>query len=160
MAGKLRFRCGQVQLQRVRVDSGTEIEAGDLVYLDTDDAKPASLFPWDTNLATTHAGFAAKFLGVAHTSSKEGETADVSVDVSPFSVYEFDVEPATFEVGAMIAPDDLSSALVDQQLVKVTNAAQAIGRACEYKAVASSVLRVQFASAYHVGSANVNAALG
>ena len=94
MANKLRFRSGQVELRRVRVDSGTVIEAGDLVYLDTDDVKPASDFPWDTNLATTQAAFAAVFLGVAHTASADGETDDVSVDVSPHSVYEFDVASA------------------------------------------------------------------
>ena len=34
MADKLRFRSGQVQLRRLRVDSQTVIEAGDLVYLE------------------------------------------------------------------------------------------------------------------------------
>lgn len=48
MSNRLRFRSGQVQLQKLRVDSGTVIEAGDLVYLDTDDVKPASDYPWNT----------------------------------------------------------------------------------------------------------------
>lgn len=159
MAG-MRFRSGQVELHRLRVDSATGIEAGDLVYLDGDDVKPASAFAWDTNLATTQGAFAAVFLGIAQQSSRAGETADISVDLSPLSVYEFDVDPSTFEVGNLLGPDNASDALVDQQLMKVGTAAAAIARAAEYRATTSATLRVQFASAFHVGSANVNAALG
>lgn len=86
MANQLRYRHGDVQLRRLRVDSATVIEAGDLVWLDSDDVKPASDFTWDTNLATTQAAFAAAFVGVAHTPSAAGETDDVAVDVSPHSV--------------------------------------------------------------------------
>jgi hypothetical protein len=159
MANKLRFRSGQVELRRVRVDSGTVIEAGDLVYLDTDDVKPASDFPWDTNLATTQAAFAAVFLGVAHTASADGETDDVSVDVSPLSVYEFDAASAAYEVGAILGPDELSSALMDQQL-EAAAAAAGIARAAEYRPAGATTLRVQFASAFHAASANVNAEIG
>ena len=42
MANQLRYRSGPVELRKVRVDAGTVIEAGDLVFLDTDDAKPAT----------------------------------------------------------------------------------------------------------------------
>ena len=42
MSHKLRFRSGQVQLQKVAVASATVITAGDLVYSDTNEAKPAS----------------------------------------------------------------------------------------------------------------------
>ena len=91
MSNRLRFRSGQVELRKLRVDSGTVLEAGDLVYLDTDDVKPASTFAFTTNIATTRANFAAVFLGVCHQPSASGDTADVSIDVSPQSVYEFDV---------------------------------------------------------------------
>src|SRR5438128_14642 len=97
MSNHLRCRSGQVEPHKIRVDSGTVIEAGDLVWLDTNDAKPAKDFTWTTDLATTQGNFAAVFLGVAHQSSAAGETADISVDLSPFSVYEFDVDSATYE---------------------------------------------------------------
>lgn len=154
----LRFRSGQVHLRKVRVDSGTVIEAGDLLWLDTDDAKPASAFTWDTNLATTQAAFAAKFLGVAHQQSPSGETAPISVDVSPHSVYEFDVASASYEVGAPLGPDNVSTALMDQQL-EAASAVNAIARAAEYSGT-TTVLRVTFASAYATGSSNVNANIG
>ena len=57
MSNKLRFRSGQVELHKVRVDSGTVIEAGDLVWLDTNDAKPAKDFAWTTDLATTQGNY-------------------------------------------------------------------------------------------------------
>lgn len=160
MANRLRFRSGQVELHRLRVDSATVLEAGDLVYLDEHDVKPASAFPFNTDLATTRGAFAAVFLGVCHSPSAVGDVQDVSIDVSPLSVYEFDVDPATYEVGDRLAPDGDSDGLAAQRLAAVGDAAQAIARAAEYRAAAASLLRVQFASAFHPASANVNAALG
>jgi hypothetical protein len=160
MSNQLRFRSGQVELHKVRVNSDTVIEAGDLVWLDTDDVKPASAFTWTTDLATTQGNFAAVFLGVAHQSSAEGETADISVDLSPLSVYEFDVDSATYEIGGLLGPDNLSTALTAQRLTTVGSGALAVARAAEYKAAASTTLRVQFASAFHPASANVNASVG
>jgi hypothetical protein len=160
MANKLRFRSGQVELHKLRVNSDTVLEAGDLVYLDTDDVKPASDFPFTTDLATTRGNFAAVFLGVCHQPSADGETDPVSVDLSPLAVYEYDCDSATFEVGSLLAPDGDSDSLDAQRLAKVSNAAHAIARAAEYKAAAATLIRAQFASAFHVGSANVNAAIG
>ena len=159
MSNQLRFRSGQVQLRKLRVDSGTVIEAGDLVFLDTDDVKPAADFTWDTDLATTQAAFAAVFLGVAHQQSADGDTDDVSVDLSPFSVYEFDVNSATYEVGDPLGPDENASQLMSRQL-EAAASANSIARAAEYQPAAQATLRVTFASAYHTGSANTNAAIG
>ena len=160
MSNQLRFRSGQVFLHRLRVDSGTTIEAGDLVFLDTDDVKPASDFPFTTDLVTTQGNFAAAFLGVAHQQSADGDTDDLSIDLSPHAVYEFDVNAAPYEVGDLLGPDELSSALMDQQLEAVATADLAIARSAEYKASSSSLLRVTFASAFHTGSGNLNAQIG
>jgi hypothetical protein len=160
MPNQLRYRYGNVHLRKVRVDAATVIAAGDLVWLDGDDVKPASDFAWDTNLATTQAAFAAAFLGVAHTPSAAGETDDVSVDVGPHSVYQFAVPSGTYEVGDDLGPDEGSSSLQSQQLEAVASAANAIARAAEYKSAASTLLKVTFASAFHTGSSNVNAAIG
>lgn len=160
MSNQLRFRSGQVFLHKLRVDSGTVIEAGDMVFLDTDDVKPASDFTFTTDLATTQGNFAASFLGIAHQQSADGDTDDLSIDLSPHAVYEFDVNSATYEAGDLLGPDEQSSALMDQQLEAVASSDLAIARAAEYKASASSLLRVTFASAFHVGSANVNAQIG
>lgn len=160
MSNRLRFRSGQVELHRLRVESDTELDAGDVIFLDGNDVKPASDFPFTTDLATTRGNFAAVFLGICHQPSAVGESADVSVDLSPLSVYEFNVAGNTFEVGDKLACGGDSNGLDANQLAKVTNAAQAIARAAEYKASTSTLLRVQFASAFHAGSSNVNAAIG
>lgn len=160
MSNALRFRSGQVELHRLRVDAETILHPGDLVYLDTDDVKPASDLPFDTDLATTRENFAAVFLGVCHQASADGETADVSVDLSPLAVYEYDCDSATFEVGDLLTPDGDSNSLESQRLAQTAVAAVAIARAAEYKAAAATRVRVQFASAFHPASSNVNAAMG
>ncbi len=160
MSNRLRFRSGQVQLRKVRVGEATVISAGDLVYLDGNLAKPAADFAWDTNVGTTREGFAEVFLGVAHQPSPAGETEPISVDMSPFSVYEFDVAAGAHEVGDPLGPDAADETLMNQQLEKVGSSAAAIARAAEYTPAGSTRLRVSFASAFHVGSANENAAVG
>jgi hypothetical protein len=160
MSHSLRFRSGQVELHRLRVAAETVLEPGDLVWLDGDDLKPAADFPFDTDLDTTRAAFAAVFLGVCQQYSAAGDTADVSVDLSPLAVYEFDCDAATFEVGSLLAPDGDSEALFSRKLAKVTDPAVAIARAAEYQAGEATRIRVQFASAFHPASANRNALIG
>ena len=155
---RLRFRSGQVHLRKVRVDANTVISAGDLLWLDGDDAKPASDFPWNTDLATTQADFAAQFLGIAHQQSANGQTDPISVDVSATSVYEFDAAAAPYEVGQPLGPNENASELMNQKLAAAA-ASNAIARAAEYAPSATS-LRVTFASAYATGSANTNTTLG
>ena len=156
---KLRFRSGQVHLVKVPVDPTTVIEAGDLVWLDTTGAKPASAFPWTTNAATTQAAFAGKFLGVAHQHSAAGNSDPVSVDISSMSVYDFDTPPATYKLGDLLGPDNAASKLLDQQ-VATTVAANAVARSVEFSAAGATTLRATLASAFSTGSSNVNAQIG
>lgn len=155
---KLRFRSGQVDLRKIRVRSETVIEAGDLVWLDNGTAehhaRPASDFG-GTELDL----FSWLFLGVAHQSSTVGETADISVDLSPFAVYEVDVSEGRYNLGDTLSPAIFGDKFSNQQLR--SNAAQyAIARAAEFKREPAHLLRVQFASAFHPASANVHARLG
>lgn len=144
--------------RKYAVDSGTVISRGDMVWLDTDDVKPASDFTWDTNIATTQANFAAKFLGVAMESSASGETTPISVDVSSQSVWEFDCASANFVAGGPVGPAKASgNALEDQKLVTAV-AASSIGFV---HATGTSLTRVMatMQSAY-AASSNVNANVG
>lgn len=159
MTPALRFRSGFVQLQRFPIDAATVIAPGDLVWLDTDDLKPASSFPWTTDLATTQTAFAAKFVGVAHQSSATGDTTPVSVDTSPLAVYEFAVPAANFITGDLLAPQAASNLLLNQTLVKTNTTAAAIARAVE-SAASPATIRATFASAVNTASANIHAQLG
>lgn len=156
---KLRFRSGQVHLRRVPVEAATVIEAGDLVWLDGNRARPAADFAWTTDLATTQSAFAEVFLGIAHQPSAAGESSPISVDVSPDAVYEMDVSPGTFTLGQALGPDELSQGLMSQQL-EAAAAAQAIARCAEFTGNSVSTVRVTLASAFHTGSGNAHAAVG
>lgn len=160
MADRLRYRHGAQKLVKVAVDSATVIEAGDLVFLDTDDAKPVSSFAWDSNLATTQASVAAKFLGVAQEPSASGETDEISVDISPDSVYEFQAASGTYEIGDPVGPDHDGSETLLDQTVESAVAASSIGRVMRRETATTTKVLVSFASAYHVGANNVNNELG
>ena len=60
----------------------------------------------------------------------------------------------------MLGPDELSSHLMNQKLEAVASGTLAIARSAEYKASAATSRRVQLASAFATGSANVNASIG
>jgi hypothetical protein len=154
------FRSGIVQLIRCPVLAATIIEPGDLLFLDADTVKPAADFTWTTDLATTRGNFAAKFLGIAHTGLADGETDDVSVDVSPLAVYEATGSEQSYKVGDLLAPAETVTALSSRQLEQVVTAAHAIARSVETTPSMSPTVRACFASAYHAASANVNAAIG
>ena len=156
---RLRFRSGQVQLRKVNAAANSVIEAGDLIWLDGQVARPASEFTWNTDLATTQADFATSFLGVAHQPSASGSGDPITVDISPSSVYEFDTSAATFTLGDTLGCDENAAALMNQQLEHAA-AAQAIARAAESTGSGTTSVRVTLSSAYCTGSSNVNAAIG
>lgn len=169
-ASMLRYRSGPTDLRKVRVASETVIQPGELLFLDEQEhtVKPAYLFPWHVGgLASTLMGFAEKFMGVAWQSSAAGEMNPISVDLSPFAIYEFAAIRAEYEIGDLLVPAHARQAVpsdVAQQglLANMLTAwrdeprAAAIGRAAEYVRAQDekSYIRVTFASAFHTASAN------
>ena len=157
MSTTLRYRSGLTHLCRMRVAADTVIHAGDLVYLDSGTVKPAASLAWNSDLATTQDDFAAVFAGVAHQSSAAGETDDISVDLSPLAVYEFDCAPAPYEAGDRLGPDELSSTLMSHQLEAVAGGTAGMARAVEYRPSGSTTVRVTLVSALHGASAGAAA---
>lgn len=127
----------------VPVDSGTVIEVGDLLWLDTDDAKPASDQTDQGTEAANQEAFHDNFLGVAMQPSKDGDTDDIRVATK--GVFEFDCPSGTFELGDFLGVDEnfVGSALLDQTIAGVATANLAIGRC--YRREASNVTRVRVA---------------
>lgn len=147
-----------MELRPYAVDSGTVIEKNWPVWLDTNDVKPASDFTWDTDLATTQAGFSVVFVGIAYESSADGETNDILIDISGNSVYEYDCASATFQPGTPVAPaKDTGNALLNNKLVSCA-AAAAIGRTVAPVQTSVTRVRAKFASAHQ--PLNVNANVG
>ncbi len=128
MANTMRWRYGDTCPVMLPVDSATVIEIGDMVLLDTDDAKPASfIVDQGTELANQQL-FHDVFAGVAMQASRAGDTQPIRVATT--GVFEFDCLSTTLEVGDLLASDENAAgvALLNQTVAKVTNANAAIGR--------------------------------
>ena len=128
MADVMRWRYGDTQPVVIPVDSATVIEIGDLVYLDTDDAKPASAQADQGTEAANQELFHDNFAGVAMQRSRDGDTS--SMRVATRGVFEFDSPSATFEVGDLLGVDEASGGtqLEDQQVDAVATENLAAGR--------------------------------
>jgi hypothetical protein len=124
----MRWRYGDTCPVVLPVDSATVIEIGDLVYLDVDDAKPASAqTDQGTELANQQL-FHDIFTGVAMQASRSGDTQPIRVATA--GVFEFDCLSTTLEVGDMMSSDENAggTALLNQTVAKVTSANAAVGR--------------------------------
>jgi hypothetical protein len=147
----MRHRYGPQHLLHVAVDSATAISAGDLLFLDTDDAKPASSEAWNTDLATTQANFVNHFLGIAMADHPAGSGAvtDFPVDYSPTATYELDCESETHEVGDLIGVAKAAgNALLAAKVKKVASAASACCRCVRRDPTAATRIYVTMQSAY------------
>jgi hypothetical protein len=154
MSDKMRWRYGDTNPVVAAVDSGTVIEIGDLVLLNTDDAKPASALVDQGTKDQNQAAVAAIFLGVAMQRSRSGETAPIRVATT--GVFEWDCPSGTFELGDMVGVDEnaAGNALLNQQVAKVTTAANAIGRVAKRQPSAGTSVLVDIRSTVMTGGVN------
>ena len=104
MTDKMRWRYGDTNPVVAAVDAATVIEIGDLLWQDTDDAKPAASLTNHGSKTANQEALADAFLGVAMQRSRSGETAPVRVATT--GVFEFDCPSGTFELGNMIGADE------------------------------------------------------
>ncbi len=128
MSDTMRWRYGDTNPVLLAVDSATVIEIGDLVYLDTDDAKPASAQADQSSEAANQTLFSSKFTGVAMQRSRSGDTTPIRVATT--GVFEFDCAAATLEIGDLLGPheDAGGTYLLNQEVKKVSATNVAIGR--------------------------------
>jgi hypothetical protein len=137
----MRWRYGDTNPVIAAVDAAAQIDIGDLLYQEVDDARPASA---QTDLGSEEANqtlFAEKFLGVAMQRSRNGETAPVRVAAT--GVFEFDCPASTFELGELVGVDENAAgiALLNQQVMKAADSRYAIGRVARREpALTTSVL--------------------
>jgi hypothetical protein len=151
----LRVDVDHLHIAYCAADSSTVLAVGDLVYLDTDDVKPAASFTWDTNIATTQAAFANSFLGICMTAKASGAAAtNIAVQIAPTVIYKYTCTSETHEIGNTFGPakNPLSNALLSQQLVK-SAAAGGVARGQKRNASASTTAIVRFQSAFWGGNA-------
>src|SRR5687768_5958721 len=104
MANTMRWRYGDTSPVMLAVDSATVIEIGDLLWLDVDDAKPASAQSDQGTETANQQLFHDVFAGVAMQASAAGETQPVRVATT--GVFEFDCLSAALEVGDLMSSDE------------------------------------------------------
>jgi hypothetical protein len=157
MSDILRWRYGDTSPVVLPVDSATVIEIGDLVYLDTDDAKPASAIPDGGTEAANQEAFHDLFAGVAMQRSRAGDTAPIRVATR--GVFEFPCPSGTFEVGALIGASENTGgdALLDQQVEGVATANLAIGRCAKRVNPAATTVLVDIVGTISHGGAQAMA---
>lgn len=131
------------------VDSATVIAAGDLVYLDTDDIKPAADIAWNSNLATTQADLANVFMGVAMEAKAAGSAStNFPVQVGPFALHRFTAASSTYLPGDLVGADKASGNALLSNTVELAVAASSIGRVASRHSSASTSVLINIQSAY------------
>ena len=151
MTDKMRWRYGDTNPVIAAVDAATVIEIGDLVYQETDDARPASSQADQNTKEANQELFTSKFLGVAMQRSRTGETAPIRVATT--GVFELDCPSGTFELGKLMVLNEnaAGTALLNQQAIAVTQANRAIGRVAKRESAAAISVLVDVRSTVMTG---------
>lgn len=146
MADIMRWRYGETNPVVLPVDAGTEIEIGDLVYLDTDDAKPAAAQADQGTKAANQELFHDRFAGVAMQRSRAGDTDPIRVATT--GVFEFLCASAMFEIGSLVGVDEATTGteLESQRAAAVATPNLAIGRCAKRVSPASGRVFVDIVS--------------
>ena len=127
MANTMRWRYGETNPVMMPVDSDVVVEIGDLLYLATDDVRPAAALASQGTLAATQEAFHDNFVGVAMQCSPSGSSAPIRVATT--GVFEFECASATFDVGDLIGGNDAGVGELDAQIVdEVATPNLAVGR--------------------------------
>jgi len=151
MSDKMRWRYGDTNPVVAAVDSATVIEIGDIVWQDTDDAKPASAQTDQETESANQQALVANFLGIAMQRSRAGDTAPIRVATT--GVFELECPSGTFELGDLVGADEHADgdALLNQQVASVSAANEAIGRVARREAVTTTSLLVDIRSTVMTG---------
>ena len=123
MSDKMRWRYGDTNPVVAAVDAATVIEIGDLVYQDTDDAKPASAQADQGTRGGQPGAVCRQVPGRGHAAEPRRATP-TPIRVATTGVFEFDCPSGTFELGDLVGADEnaAGNALLNQQVAKVAAA--------------------------------------
>lgn len=154
MSNKMRWRYGDTNPVIAAVDSAVTVEIGDLLYLNGDDARPASLQADQGSEANNQALFSENFLGIAMQQSRGGNLMPIRVATT--GVFEFDCDSSTFEIGDLIGPTENmgGNGLLDQKIQSVSMPDLAIGRVTKREPDAKSAVFIDIRSTIMTGGVN------
>ena len=155
------YRWGETDPVNVPKKTGVAINGGDMLFYTSGNAgvDTAANFTWDTDTATSQAGFHASFMGVSGSRSLAAETADIRV--CTFGTFEFACAAATFHPGQLVGPAKASgNALESQKVVAVDDENLAIGRVVKRYATNTTTVLVRIFShvfqSTHSGGGDLN----
>ena len=133
MANAFRYRYGDMKPVMAAVDSATVIEIGDMVWLDTDDAKPFTAIADAGTKAQNQEAAHDKFLGIAMQQSRVGDVAPIQVATA--GVFELDCVSATLQLGTLVGPIGTGASdavgVANQSVESVATANLAVGRVAD-----------------------------
>jgi len=138
----MRWRYGDTNPVTLPVLQGFVIEIGDLVYLDSGSAKPASSQADQGTLSANQEMFHDNFVGVAMQASRAEDTEPIRIATS--GVFEFLCSSATFELGDLIGTNEegTGTQLDSQVVVGVATPNLALGRCAKRVSPAASKVLV------------------
>lgn len=142
---------GDQKVVHAPVLADTVIAVGDLLYLDTDNVKPASSQTDQLSEAANQDLFAGNFLGIAMRASAAGETAPIPVATA--GVWRCSCLSATFNLGDKVNSDEASNGttLQNQVVAAVALPQYAIGRVFQTEPVAVTSVLVEIVSTVMAG---------
>ena len=152
MSDRMRWRYGDTNPVVAAVDAATVIEIGDLVYQDTDDAKPASAQTDQGSEATNQATAGRQVPGRGDAAEPLGRHRRRSAWPPPAS--SSSTAPAARSNSERLVGADenaAGNALLNQQVDAVASAARAIGRVAKRVASASTSVLVDIRSTVMTG---------
>ncbi len=129
-------------------DGTYAIEQYDLLYLETDDVRPASAATDLTVKLQNQIYFAQRFVGISLDARAVADGAKTDFPVAPFAVVEIDCVSSTFHFGDKVAATEntAGTALMDNKVEKTTDANAAIGIVLDEYASATTRIRVALIS--------------
>ncbi len=146
MSDNFRYRYGDTKPVVAAVNSAVDIEIGDLLWQDTDDAKPASDQADQGSEEANQDLFHDNFLGVAAQRSRVGDTDPIRVNTA--GVYDYVCPSRTYELGDLVGASEAASGIVleDQQVESTTQPGRSIGRVRQREASAVTTVRFEIVS--------------
>ena len=120
MTDKMRWRYGDTNPVVAAVDAATVIEIGDLVWQDTDDAKPAAVLADHSSQAANQAGPGRRLSRRGHAAQPQRRRGARSA-WQPRACSSSTAPSGTFELGDLIGADKnaANNGLLNQQVAKV-----------------------------------------
>ena len=152
MSDKMRWRYGETNPVLAAVDSSTVIEIGDLLYLASGKALPASSMTPKTTVVATQSSFSNAFVGVAMQRSENGSTSPIRVATT--GVFEYDAPSTTYGLGDLVGiyESEAAAPIAPQMVAKVSSSSGAIGRVSRVESTATTSILVSIRSVIMNGS--------